>query len=39
MSLAGFEATVLESEWPQTHAVDSAVNGIGHQYIRDYSQK
>jgi hypothetical protein len=29
MFLAGFEPTVPASEWPQTHALDGALTGIG----------
>jgi hypothetical protein len=29
MSPVGFEPTILVSEWPQTHALDRAVTGIG----------
>jgi hypothetical protein len=29
MPLAGFEPAIPESEWPQTHALDRAVAGIG----------
>jgi hypothetical protein len=29
MTSAGFEPTIPASEWPQTHAVDRAANGIG----------
>ena len=29
MPPAGFEITIPASEWPQTHALDSAATGIG----------
>ena len=29
MPPAGFEAAIPASEWPQTHALDRAVTGIG----------
>jgi hypothetical protein len=38
MPPAGFEPAIPASEWPQTHALDRAVTGIGYATVIGYFQ-